>query len=210
MDSYQEFKMFYYSNIILFIVILFVIIYIIVNWENVYIGNYLSGEIVKPILISGILFLILHMLLTWDDEQIYLEQKEVILPKYKLGKNIELETGQNKDLELEKNFNLKQVYQNVYKNGYRYGQENEQIPNEIISANINIPQINPIKNQQNHKYQIFNKFDTPNNFKTHNNPTLEQFSKIGQNLSYTDNNKLSNQNIFISQKNSGKYGIKFI
>lgn len=206
MNSYQEFKMFYYSNIILFIIILFVIIYIVVNWENVYIGNYWSGEIVKPILISGILFLILHMLLTWDDEQSYLEHNEVILPKYKLGKNIELETKQNKDLglnlELEQNFNLK--HGDV--NGYR------QIPNEIIAANINIPSINPIKNPLNHKYQIFNKFDTPNNLKTQNNPTLEQFSKIGQNLSYTDNNnnKLSNQNIFISQKNSSKYGIKFI
>ena len=85
MNSYKEFKMFYYSNIILFIVILFVIIYIIINWENVSNGNYLSGKIVKPILISGILFLIFHMILTWDDEQFIPQDNELILQKYKLG-----------------------------------------------------------------------------------------------------------------------------
>lgn len=191
MDLYQEFKMFYYSNIILFIVILFVIIYIIVNWENVYKGNYWNGEIVKPILISGILFLILHMILTWDDDKKNPEQNDIILPKYKLGQN-----------------------------------EN-QAQNEIIAANVEIPNSNP-NIQLNNKYKVVNKFDTPhpnlnanlintngtnetnrlNN--THHNPSLAQFSKMGQNLSHTDNGlKLSNQNIFVSHKNSSKYGIKF-
>lgn len=196
MNSYKEFKMFYDSNIILFIVILFVIIYIIINWEIISNGNYWSGEIIKPILISGILFLILHMIITWDDEQLIHQENELILPKYKLGR------------------------------------DKNQIQNEIITANntnianaeipnINIPDTNI---QLNNKYRVINKFDIPhnnyqnllnqNNLSNGNihNPTLEQFGKIGQNLNYTDNNvnKLSNQNIFVSQKNSSKYGIKFI
>ncbi len=186
MNSYEEFKMFYYSNIILFIVILFVIIYIIINWENVYSGNYWSGQIVKPILISGILFLIFHMILTWDDDQKISQENEIILPKYKLGQN-----------------------------------EN-QAQNEIIAANVDIPNANiPNSNpntQINNKYRVLNKFDTAHinlsNGNTHN-PTLEQFGKLGQNLSHSDNgngngNRLSNQNIFVSHKNSSKYGIKFI
>lgn len=195
MDSYQEFKMFYYSNIILFILILFVIIYIIINWDYVSNGNYWSGEIVKPILISGILFLILHMILTWDDDQVNnLSQNEIILPKYKLGQDIN----------------------NTQKIGYPGQTSNPNpIPNEIINGSINIQNpstIIPPNPQLNHKYQILNKFDTQPNFKINKNPTIEQFNKLGQNFSNTDNNnnKLSNQNIFISQKNSSKYGIKFI
>ena len=78
--------------------------------------------------------------------------------------------------------------------------------------------------QLNNKYRIVNKLDTPhpnynnllNEFNKQNNmsnPTLEQFGKMGQNLSNnSDNNgnKLSNQNIFVSHKNSSKYGIKFV
>lgn len=191
MDSYQEFKMFYSSNIILFVVILFVIIYIIINWDNVYNGNYWYGEIVKPILISGILFLILHMILTWDDdanEQNY--ENELILPKYKLGQN------------------------------------DNQAQNEIIAANTDMGNNiqNPNQNPQlNYKYKIVNRFDThhhsqnpTNSYNKQNNmsnPTLGQFSKMGQNFSNhsdIDNiSKLSNQNIFVSHKNSSKYGIKF-
>lgn len=191
MNSYQDFKMFYSSNIILFVVILFVIIYIIINWDNVYNGNYWSGEIVKPILISGILFLIFHMILTWDDNiDDQSNGNELILPKYKLGE------GDN------------------------------QAKNEIIAANGEVPtNIQNQNTQLNNKYRIVNKFDTPhpnynnllnpyNKLNNMGNPTLEQFGKIGQNLSNnSDNNngnKLSNQNIFVSHKNSSKYGIKFI
>ena len=178
MNSYEEFKMFYYSNIILLIGVLFVIIYIIINWEDVSNGNYLSGEIVKPILISGIIFLILHMFLTWDDDKINSNGNELVLPKYRLDNNL------------------------------------NHAQNEIIDGNIPVPKIN-IENMNN-KYKVLNRFDVPTthlNPNTNNhNPTLEQFSKIGQNLSNSENNlnKLSNQNIFVSHKNSSKYGIKFI
>jgi hypothetical protein len=176
MDSYEEFKMFYYSNIILFIVLLFVIAYIIINWDNVYNGNYWSGQIVKPILISGILFLIFHMILTWDDDQNISQSNELILPRYKLNQDI------------------------------------NDVPNEIIAVNTQIPNQNV--QSLNNKYRVLNKFDTTRNNLSNeniNNPTLDQFSKIGKNLSYSDNNnnKFSNQNIFVSHRNSSKYGIKF-
>lgn len=174
MNSYEEFKIFYYSNIILFIVLLFVIAYIIINWDNVYNGNYWSGQIVKPILISGILFLIFHMILTWDDDQNISQSNELVLPRYKLNQDI------------------------------------NDVPNEIIAANIQIPNLT---SQLNNKYRVLNKFATTRNNLSNdniNNPTLEQFGKIGKNLSHSDNNnKFSNQNIFVSHRNSSKYGIKF-
>jgi hypothetical protein len=174
---------------------LFVIIYIIINWEIVSSGNYWSGKIVKPILISGILFLILHMILTWDDEQSIYQENELIIPKYKLNQ------GENR----AQNEIIAANTANI----------------EIPTPNINAPDTNI---QLNNKYKVINKFDVPNNNYQNllnqnnlsngniHNPTLEQFGKMGQNLNNTDNNinKLSNQNIFLSQKNSSKYGIKFI
>jgi hypothetical protein len=170
-------------------VILFTIIYIIINWNNVYSGNYWSGQIVKPILISGILFLIFHMIVTWDDDKIIYQPNEIILPKYKLGQ--------------DKNYAQNEIIA-----------ANTQIPNTNI-PNTNIPNANTNSNiQLNNKYRVLNKFDTiHNNLSNGNNndPTLEQFGKMGQNISNSDNNnKFSNQNIFVSHKNSSKYGIKFI
>ncbi len=200
MSSYQEFKTFYSSNIILFIVLLFVIIYLVINWENVYNGNYWSGEIVKPILITGILFLIGHMILTWDDNQ-NVSEEDLVIPKYKLGQND----------NLAKNEIIAANLGNV---------TNTNLGIENPNSNPN-PNPNPITQSLNNKYKIMNKFDIQNNLNptnpthmTNQNqqfaPTLEHFGKLGQNLSHTDNNKMSNQNIFISQKNSSKYGIKFI
>ncbi len=171
MNSNKEFATFYNSNIILFIMLLFIITYIMINWEYIYDGNYFSGEFVKPILISGILFLIFHMIMTWDDEHPSsndhddFQQHQIIIPKYKLGQNINNQQKQN--------FN--------------------KINNVNEANNVNLQ--NPIKqtNYLNHKYQILNKFDT----------------QIDKTLSTDINNKLSNQNIFISQKNLSKYGVKF-
>lgn len=203
MNSYQEFKMFYSSNIILFVVILFVIIYIIINWDNVYNGIFWSGEIVKPILISGILFLILHMILTWDDDNNEINnQNELILPKYKLGQ------GEN------------QAQNDIIAANAEIGNPNPNL-NPNLNQNLN-QNLNP-NTQANNKYRVINKFDTTypgnhnllNSYNKQNNmgnPTLEQFGKMGQNFSnHSDNNnKLSNQNIFVSHRNSSKYGIKFI
>ncbi len=176
MYSYLEFKSFYSSNIILFVILFFVIVYLFINWEYVYNGNYWSGEITKSVLIAGILFLIFHMLLTWDDNQ---SEEELIIPKYKLGQN------ENPTIN---------------------------IGNDIENLNLNLnpnPNPNPSIQSLNSKYRIINKFDIENTQKNQE-PTLGQFGRIGQNLSNTDNSKLSNKNIFVSQKNLNKYGIKLI
>lgn len=183
MDSYEEFKTFYISNIILFIILLFVILYIVINWELVYNGNYLGGEIVKPILITGILFLIFHLIMTWDDDDSnnnydknFIGETEESIPKFKLGNN--QATAQNEIVGINAELPKEQLGQNA--------------------QNVEIPQ------SLSNKYVVMNKANR-----------LGKFNKLGQSLTnshshtHTDNTK-SNQNIFISHKNSSKYGIKFI
>lgn len=69
MFHFEEFKSFYNANILLCVVILFSVVYCIYNWDLVLnFSLYNSNSLViKPILVSGILFLIFHMLITWDD-----------------------------------------------------------------------------------------------------------------------------------------------
>lgn len=154
MISYLEFKQLYSKYIILFIVLLFTLIYLIINWNKVSMGEYFEGQYIKPLLITGILFLIIHLLMTWDDNK---SMEEFIIPKYRLGQN-----------------------------------DNVELKNEIIAANTQIQNI-PIQTLQasTNKYKIINTFD------------------IKENKNLLENIKNSNQNIFISQKNAQKYGLKF-
>ena len=81
--DYQYFKSFYQSNILLFIIILFVLIYIIMNLNFILEGNYFKGDYIKTILITCIIFIISHMLITWDDNDIKSDNKnanEFVIP----------------------------------------------------------------------------------------------------------------------------------
>lgn len=81
MFHFGEFKSFYNANILLCVIILFSVVYCIYNWNNVLnFSLYNSNSIVtKPVLVSAIIFLIFHMLITWDDNidtKTNLEQKQ--------------------------------------------------------------------------------------------------------------------------------------
>ena len=146
--EYSDFKIIYLENIFLIIILLFVVIYLIFNYKNVIEGNFTSDNLVKSILITGIITLIIHLFLTWDDNNISElnnENKEIIIPKFKLG---------------------------------------------------NLADDNSIKNSNgNSKYKIINN-------------SLENINKLVKN-NLNNEDKYDNQNIFISHKNIGKYGIKF-
>jgi hypothetical protein len=194
MISYDDLKKCYCSNIILFILILFVIIYVIINLNKIHEDNYWNNDYIKPILLTGILILILHLIFTWDDKN-NLENQEVELniPKYKLGQdNI---VSQN-NIILENTEKIENKIDII---------NNDIIDKEILnkdkllSNNSNINSINKL----NSKYRIINKLD---------HPSLKEFNKLGNNISEIKNKNIesSNQNIFVSFKNSNKYGIKFI
>lgn len=216
MDSNNEFKSFYTSYILIFIILLFVIVYVIINWEQVYAGYYFSGQIVKPILITGIIFLIVHMVLTWDDNVLDSDDNFNI-PKYKLGSKFDINDKNIPDAQYVKTIQIPDIMGT---------QVLTQAP-----ASVQAMSSNP-------KYRIVNKFDTnpipnpiPNtginmginmgsNTGVNMIPNLNHMSlnqkpneiqNIMRNLNNTNSidSKLSNQNIFISQKNLNKYGLKF-
>lgn len=177
MNSYQDYKSFYQSNILLLIVLLFVIVYIIINWNKIINGNYFSGNYTKSILITGIFFLILHMIITWDDNVMNTEEEIIDIPKYKFQNNL----------------------------------NNNEIKNEIIAANTNlinqndnrIPEIKQPDQPVQQMQSLNNKYKSIKNL--NNNKNI--FNNFPTSLS--DDAKLSNRNIFITHKNSSRYGLKF-
>ena len=189
MSSYQDFKSFYQSNILFFIILLFIVVYIIINWSKVSNGNYFGGKYTKPILITGIIFLISHMLITWDDNTTNTDDeiKDIInIPKYKFQNNF----------------------------------DNNQIKNDIVAAALPNQNILPepialhnpttlhnqvdetIPQSLKNKYKIVKSYDANSNNHHHN------FINFANNHS-NDDSRLSNRNIFISHKNSSRYGLKF-
>ena len=209
MSFYQDFKSLYKSYILLFIILLYIIVYMVINWNIVKDGNYFGGEYTRPILISAIIFLMFHMLITWDDNVEEIDDSIIDLPKYKFKYGID---------NVMKN--------NIFENNHI----NHQIPTaplaplaqtaplaplaplastahtNYITQNMpqehNIIQKSNLVNSHslNNKYRIINKFNNPNTIDTNIN---------AHNKSYSNDSKLSNQNIFISHKNSSKYGLKF-
>ena len=193
MSSYQDFKSFYQSNILLFIILLFVIIYIIINWTIVSNGKYFGGQYTKPILITGIIFLIIHMLITWDDDS--------------TNDNLTNDNLTNNN-PTNNNPTMDDKIINIPKYKFQNNINNNQIKNEIIAASTlpkPIYEIEPQPFQQtqslNTKYKIVKNNDINQNHQAN-------FINFSNNHS-NDDSKLSNRNIFISHKNSSKYGLKF-
>ena len=190
MSSYQDFKSFYQSNILLFIILLFVIVYVIINWSNVSVGNYFGGEYTKPILITGIVFLISHMLITWDDNTTNTEEeiKEIInIPKYKF----------------QNNFDNNQIKNDIVAATALPNQNILPEPTALSNPTTLPNQVNETLPQSlNSKYRIVKSYDTNSKNHPHN------FMNFANNYS-NDDSRLSNRNIFISHKNSSKYGLKF-
>jgi hypothetical protein len=144
-------KSIFADYIILITILLFVVIYIINNFDNIKQGNIYNGDFTKSLLLTAIIILVIYMFITWDDNNIDGDQnieninENIDIPKFKLSNNVV-----NEPL---KRLSLSKIMTNSQ---------------PVLVNSIN--NINPIKNS-------IDKYDNPN--------------------------------IFISQKNIGKYGIKF-
>lgn len=134
MFHFEEFKSFYNANILLCVIILFSVVYCIYNWDNVLnFSLYNSNSIVtKPVLVSAIIFLIFHMLITWDydpNTKTDIVQKQtsvqVPVPDNNLEKNI---VGGNDGFEISKPFGTK----------YRFSLGGNAHKGKIIGSGVDI------------------------------------------------------------------------
>jgi hypothetical protein len=81
----MDIKYLFKEQIILTVITIFVVLYIIVNYNNIYNGMIFSevNNIRKPLLLALIISLLGYLFVTWDDGNSQLEE----IPKYKIVNN---------------------------------------------------------------------------------------------------------------------------
>lgn len=205
------YKTLFKNYVVLIALILFAVIYIILNLDAVKRGDIYSGDLTKSILLTGIIILLTYLFVTWDDD------KEI----YEYSENISSNNMLDEPLKFKK-FNLGSIPNNQptiitnipvttnpipnTNSGPIINPENNQIANPVINIQNQLPnQNNQIPNKAigESKYYILNQNPTAPIKAPNLNPLI--------NLTNNKNplNRYDNPNIFISQKNMGKFGIKF-
>ncbi len=115
MNNYSNISNIIQSNIILISIIIFVVVFIIINYEKVVSGQTNNLNVGNPILISLVIILIFY-LLTMDDDRIYKEEK-LEIPKFRLN-------DINNNLENMKGGNRYKLANNLYSNINDYENKN--------------------------------------------------------------------------------------
>jgi len=157
-NTYYKEIMINYALII--ILCLFLVVYIVINFSVIQEGNIYGGNIPKTIIITGVIFLILYVFLTWEEEE-----EIVVIPKYKINNKVNIEDNSpvlKSNLKIENKYNTK------------YSKE------QIKDTTYNIMNKNNLANKQ----QLLN-------------------------INKSSDNVIENSNIFVTQKNKAKFGIKF-
>ncbi len=271
-----DYKSIFINYILLITLALFVVIYIIINYDIIKNGDYYKGDFTKTILLTGIVILLLYLFATWDDEEVNFDNQvdnldieqngqnilneqninnnvDSQIPKFSLGdvnKLINQSAGQRTQPVIQTvmqpvsqpiaNIVVQPVAQNIVpivptipnnilqrqSIGQSVVQPVGQTIGQIVTQTIPQPQIisQPIPNAQSMGLNDLSIRDKTGNYSINNinpnpsNPvnTFGNSSMLSRGGSTISNlaqirhiEKLENQNIFVSQKNSLRYGIKF-
>ena len=229
------YKSLFKNYIILIALVVFAVVYIIINFDAVKQGDIYNGDLTKSFLITGIIVLLSYLFVTWDDDKETTEYNDVTTNYNNFDKkdfNMDGGLYLNDPYGIKK-FNLGNVPQNqpatIFTNlpvvnkssnpiSIASNPLQNQVTNQIVQPvsqqiitvggggggglGANTNQTNNLQDNAGgeSKYYILNQ---------NINPIKPQNQII--NLTNTKNalNKYDNPNIFISQKNMGKFGIKF-
>lgn len=193
-DSDNSYKSILKNYIFLIALCLFVVIYVIINLDIVKRGDIYNGDLTKSILLTAIIILLIYLFVTWDDD-------------------VEDSIKYDNPIKIAK-FNLGSVSQQLVPIG--------NIPTNVptiqtvktVQTVKTIPTSGPnivgdqMQNQTNNKMSGESKYFIVNqtNPVKYTNP-LVNLTNVKKSISNQGN--FDNPNIFIAQKNIGKYGIKF-
>ena len=110
--SYNYCRKIMLTHTLIIIICLFLAVYIYINYNEIAIGNYYSGNISKTIIISGGIFLVFYIFFAWDSFDDNFSQSSeseniVHIPKYKIVNktNIEpIKSDSNKNIQIENKY----------------------------------------------------------------------------------------------------------
>jgi hypothetical protein len=133
------------NHTLIIILCLFLIVYIVINYNLISEGNIYGGNLPKTIIITGVIFLILYIFIIWDDEEndnTQYDEELVLIPKYKIVNKINIkENSPVKEQQIENNYKPELKIENKYNN--KYTKENSS--NKQENSNIFISHKNKAK-----------------------------------------------------------------
>lgn len=154
-NYYYKEIMINYSLII--ILCLFLVVYIVINYTVIQDGNIYGGNISKTVIITGVIFLILYIFLTWEDDGIdksvnkNLDDREMgIIPKYKITNKIHInenipDNESKQVLKQENKYNSKYIKESLNNKQDEFIKKLEISDNKIENSNIFVPHKNKAK-----------------------------------------------------------------
>ena len=194
MNNSDDYKSILKNYIILIALIIFVVVYVIINLDIVKKGDIYNGDLTKSILLTAIIVLILYLFVTWDEDNYTEENKDNIkefpIAKFNLG-------TVNKPIIIEPTQQTQQI-QTINKVNV-----SQPTMNELGPAQLSINKPGEMKTRLVNQNYIINPTTNQVTQPGYSNPVIE-LNRVKNNIDRYDN-----PNIFISQKNIGKYGIKF-
>ena len=110
----------YYREIIInysliIILCLFLVVYIVINYSVIQEGNLYGGNIPKTIIITGIIFLILYIFLTLEEEQDVTDTDTLIIPKYRIINKLNINENESKKVSKpQESFKIENKYNSKY------------------------------------------------------------------------------------------------
>jgi hypothetical protein len=152
------------NHILIIIICLFLVVYVVINYNLISNGNIYAGNLPKTFIVTGIIFLIIYVFLVWDDNE---------------------DSVLNQEQQIEENFQ--------HDDGVVF------IPKYKIANKINVKENSTDKN----KIQNVN----PQNLKPQETKITNKFN--AKYIKENSSNGQENSNIFVSNKNRSKFGLKF-
>ena len=147
-DTIDYCKQIMVNHTLIIILCLFLIVYIVINYSLITEGNIYGGNLPKTIIITGIIFLILYIFITWQDEDNELVEQDDIhfIPKYKIVNKINIKddnSAESQEMQQKIQNNLQP--ENIIKNKYNSKYKKEISSNKFENSNIFVPQKNKAK-----------------------------------------------------------------
>ena len=141
-NTYYKEIMINYALII--ILCLFLVVYIVINFSVIQEGNIYGGNIPKTIIITGVIFLILYVFLTWEEEE-----EIVVIPKYNINNKLNIEDNSpvsKGNLKIENKYNTKYSKEQIIKDTTYNIMNKNNLANKQQLLNINKSSDNVIEN----------------------------------------------------------------
>jgi hypothetical protein len=106
-STYDYCKYVILNHSLILILCLFLVVYLVINYNLINQGNIYSGNLPKTIIVTGIIFLLIYTFVVWDDDEVS-NDFVVNVPKYRIVNKLNpVSDLSQKELKIDNKYNNK-------------------------------------------------------------------------------------------------------